>query len=272
MGDEMREADIPSIHGDQHATGPVTAVALDYADGHQVPSHSHQRAQLLYAVRGVLVVGSASGLWVVPDNRGLWIPAGIEHWTRMVGEVRVRTLYIEPDSAPHLPTACTVLAISPLLRELILAAVGIAGEVPADSRDGRVLRLLLDELTSEPALPLHLPLPNEPRLRRLCRDMGLEAGLQAWAARASVDAKTVRRWFLRDTGLTFGQWRQQARLLRALELLGSGASVLEAALEVGYSTPSAFSAMFSRQFGRPPSDFLRPPRETSGNGMRSSGN
>ncbi|MDF3931475.1 AraC family transcriptional regulator [Pseudomonas citronellolis] len=268
----MRETGIPFLHGDEHAASPVAAVALDYPDGHQVASHSHQRAQLLYAVRGVLVVGSAGGIWVVPDNRGLWIPAGVEHWTRMVGDVRVRTLYIEPGSAPHLPGECAVLAVSPLLRELILAAVGIAGEVPADSRDGRVLRLLLDELTSEPALPLHLPLPNEPRLRRLSRDMGLDAGLEAWAARAGVDAKTVRRWFLRDTGLTFGQWRQQARLLRALELLGSGASVLEAALEVGYATPSAFSAMFSRQFGRPPSDFLRGARETSGNRPRSSGN
>nr|WP_294979037.1 helix-turn-helix transcriptional regulator [uncultured Pseudomonas sp.] len=249
-------------HGDERAASLVAAVALDFPDGHEVPAHSHRRAQLLYAVRGVLVVGSASGQWVVPDNRGLWIPAGVGHWTRMVGDVQVRTLYVEPDSAPHLPRNCCVLAVSPLLRELILAALTISGEVTPNSRDGRVLGLLLDELREEPVLPLHLPLPAHPRLRTLCQAIqhqpGEHAGLADWARQANVDSKTVQRWFLRETGLTFGQWRQQARLLAALERLALGDSVLSVALEVGYSTPSAFSAMFSRQFGRPPSDFLRP--------------
>jgi AraC-like DNA-binding protein/quercetin dioxygenase-like cupin family protein len=262
----MRKKDIsappPENHGDERAASPVAAVALDFPDGHQVPAHSHHRAQLLYAVRGVLVVGSASGQWVVPDNRGLWIPGGVEHWTRMVGDVQVRTLYVEPGSAPHLPPDCCVLAVSPLLRELILAALSISGEVTPDSRDGRVLGLMLDELREDPMLPLHLPLPAHRRLRALCQAIqaqpGDNASLTDWAARLNVDSKTVQRWFFAETGLTFGQWRQQARLLAALELLAMGESVLSVALEVGYSTPSAFSAMFSRQFGRPPSDFLRP--------------
>ncbi|WP_448679575.1 AraC family transcriptional regulator [Pseudomonas nicosulfuronedens] len=262
----MRKKDIAAQplenHGDERAASPVAAIALDFPDGHQVPAHSHHRAQLLYAVRGVLVVGSASGQWVVPDNRGLWIPGGVEHSTRMVGDVQVRTLYVEPGSAPHLPPDCCVLAVSPLLRELILAALSISGEVTADSRDGRVLGLMLDELREDPMLPLHLPLPAHPRLRALCQAIqsqpGDNASLTDWAARLSVDSKTVQRWFFAETGLTFGQWRQQARLLAALERLALGESVLSVALEVGYSTPSAFSAMFSRQFGRPPSDFLRP--------------
>ncbi|KAF1067680.1 MAG: HTH-type transcriptional regulator NimR [Pseudomonas citronellolis] len=262
-------------HGDEQAASPVAAVALDFPDGHQVPAHRHRRAQLLYAVQGVLVVGSAAGHWVVPDQHGLWIPAGVEHWTRMVGQVQVRTLYIEPQHAPHLPTGCAVLRVSPLLRELILVALHISGEATADSRDGRVQQLLLDELRSEPSLPLHLPYPRDARLRRLCERMGLDAQLEQWAQAAEVDGKTLQRWFLKATGLTFGQWRQQARVLRALECLGRGDSVLEVALEVGYSTPSAFSAMFSRQFGRPPSDFLtraETPADTPGTAHRRSGN
>ncbi|WP_287811984.1 AraC family ligand binding domain-containing protein, partial [Pseudomonas sp.] len=137
----MRKTDIAD-HGAPDDSRSVAAVALDFDDGHRVPSHRHHQAQLLYATQGVLVVGSAEGHWLVPGNRGLWIPPGVEHWTRMVGAVRVRTLYIDPVRvSARLPGQCCVLGVSSLLRELILAAVCIRTAPPADSRDGRVMAL-----------------------------------------------------------------------------------------------------------------------------------
>jgi AraC-like DNA-binding protein len=110
-------------------------------------------------------------------------------------------------------------------------------------------------------LPLHLPLPAEPRLRRVCdallRRPADGATLQHWAERLQVDAKTVQRLFARETGMTFGQWRQQARLLRALELLATGEKVVDVALALGYDNPGAFATMFKRQFGQTPSAFFR---------------
>jgi AraC-like DNA-binding protein len=57
--------------------------------------------------------------------------------------------------------------------------------------------------------------------------------------------------------MTFGQWRQQARLLRALERLAGGEKVVDVALALGYESPSAFATMFKRQFGQTPSQFFR---------------
>ena len=256
----MRKMDIEVDHGEPRDARSVAAVALDFDDGHWVASHRHHKAQLLYATQGVLVVGTAEGHWLVPGNRGLWIPPGVEHWTRMVGAVRIRTLYIDPAQVPvQLPRSCSVLGVSSLLRELILAAVDICQPSLPDSRDGRVVALMLDELARQQALPLHLPQLHHAALQPLSQQIlmgqGLELELNDWAMQLAVNPKTLQRWFVRDTGMTFGKWRQQARLLTALQHLALGRSVLEVALEVGYNTPSAFSAMFRRQFGVSPSEW-----------------
>ncbi|RZT38481.1 AraC family transcriptional regulator [Cupriavidus agavae] len=240
---------------------PVTAMAADYVPGHVTRPHQHPHAQLVHAVQGVMVVSTAEGQWIVPPTRGMWMPGDVVHWIRMVGRVQMRTAYIRPDAAPDLPTRCTVLGISPLLRELILAAIDIPPQYAPDSRDGRLARLLLDEVKLVPTLPLHLPRPADAGLRQICDeildspDTGLT--LADWGARLGVDPKTIQRRFARETGMTFGRWRQQARLLAALQRLAAGNKVVDVALDMGYGSPSAFATMFRRQFGMPPSAFFK---------------
>ena len=148
---------------------PVAGLAVDYEDGHRVRRHRHRRAQLLYAISGVMVVETEAGIWVVPPTRGVWVPAWVAHGIRMSGEPRMRTVFVEPGAAAHLPTQCCVLSISPLLRELMAAATEVPLDWQPGTRDGRLMMLLLDELRQEPVLPLHLPQPAEPRLARICR-------------------------------------------------------------------------------------------------------
>ena len=81
--------------------------------------------------------------------------------------------------------------------------------------------------------------------------------LSDWGDKLSIDPKTIQRRFARETGMTFGQWRQQARLLAALERLAAGQKVVDVALEMGYESSSAFATMFRRQFGIPPSAFFK---------------
>ncbi|MDB6060154.1 MAG: AraC family transcriptional regulator [Verrucomicrobiaceae bacterium] len=240
---------------------PVTALAEDYDDGYRTPTHHHPNAQLMHAVRGVMVVNTERGQWIVPPARGLWIPAGIEHAIRMVGEVHMRTAFIRHDAAPDIPQQCVVLKISALLRELILAAIEIPLPYSNDSRDGRVMQLILDEIKHLPSLPLHLPLPSDARLLQICSaltDTPDDATtLDVWAQRLQINPKTVQRLFMRETGMTFGQWRMQARLLVALERLGSGAKVIDVAFDMGYESPNAFATMFKKQFGVTPSQFFK---------------
>jgi AraC-like DNA-binding protein len=243
------------------STMPVTGSATNYPAEHVIASHSHRKGQLIYALHGVMVVASAGGQWIVPPTRGIWMPARTRHWIRCVGVVHMRSIYIRPDAAPGMPTHCQAVGVSPLLRELIQAATAVVPPYADDSRDGRLMRLLIDELSTLPVLPLHLPQPADERLARICQtllDRPDDAStLTHWAERLGIDAKTIQRLFARDTGMTFGQWRQQARLLAGLEQLAAGSKVVDVALALGYDSPSAFATMFKRQFGQTPSEFFR---------------
>jgi AraC-like DNA-binding protein len=128
------------------------------------------------------------------------------------------------------------------------------------TRDGRVMRLILDELRALPVLPLHLQMPTDARLLHICEMLQQQlddpSTMGDWAQRLAVDVKTIQRLFVKQTGMTFGQWRQQARLLRALELLATGEKVIDVALAMGYDSPSAFATMFRKQFDQTPSQFF----------------
>jgi AraC-like DNA-binding protein len=175
--------------------------------------------------------------------------------------VRIRTVFVDPDAAPHLPRESCVLAVSPLLRELIVAAVDIPTDYASGGRDERLLLLLLDELRELAVLPLHLPMPRDSRLQMVCAQLSArpddDTTAEQWADRLGVTAKTIHRLFAKETGMTFGQWRQQARLLFALERLACGERIIDVAIDSGYASQSAFTAMFRKHFGMPPSAFYR---------------
>lgn len=240
----------------------VYCKARDYAPGTTIALHHHpDRHQLVYAETGVLVVRAGMGRWVVPSTRAIWMPAGIGHQVHCIGAVQMRSLYIAPANMPRAPTTPSAVSITPLLATLIRAAATIPYPYPEDSRDGRLMRLILDEVQTLPVLPLHLPEPRDPRLREIGRQLERHpddaSTLQDWAAHLQVDVKTIQRLCNRELGMTFGQWRQQARLLRALERLAVGEKVIDVALALGYESPSAFATMFKRRFGMTPSQFFR---------------
>jgi AraC-like DNA-binding protein/mannose-6-phosphate isomerase-like protein (cupin superfamily) len=252
----------PDIHVPFERTPmPVAVLAADYPHGAFVAAHTHRRAQLLYAVEGVMLIEAQAGRWVVPPTRAVWLDAGLEHTVRMSGNVRMRTVFVEPGAAPGLPQGSCVVEVHALLRELILAAVDVPLDYAPGSRHDWLMRLLLAEMAVIPRLPLYLPWPSDERLRRLC-DAVLAAPDEAhevaqWAGELAMSVRTLHRAFQRETGMTLGRWRQHARLFLALERLAHGEKIVSVALDHGYTSQSAFAAMFRRHFGVPPSAFYR---------------
>jgi AraC-like DNA-binding protein len=119
----------------------------------------------------------------------------------------------------------------------------------------------VDEIRAAPTAPLHLPNPRDARALRVadgfCADPSDRRPRSEWARVAGASERTLERVFRNEVGMTFGKWQQQARLLRALEILASGAPVTDAALTVGFETPSAFIAMFRRTMGTTPARYFR---------------
>lgn len=241
----------------------VRTLSYDYPSGHFIRPHAHDRHQLVYAIDGVMTVQTPEGAWVVPAHRAVWIPSGVVHSIRISGRVSMRTLYLAARIGRSLAGACYVLAVSPLLRELVLHAVAqgkLDRRVPAE---GRLIAVLLDQLAPlavrRPSA-LSLPQPRDARAARVAQALleqpGDRRSVAALVAGVGASPRTIERRFRAETGLSFGRWRQQLRLIESLRLLAAGQPVTAVALEVGYDSLSAFVSVFRRTFGTTPGRYF----------------
>lgn len=239
----------------------VVAYISDVKRGGGLPPHSHPRAQLLAVVSGSIAVRTDEGTFVVPPERALWIPPAVVHWTNHLASTRVQTLYVMPSAAPNLPTRTTVVQVSPLMRSLLDAAMLRPRAYDETGADGRLLQVLLDQIGSSRALPLHLPMPVSPMLRRMAdwtlAHPGNPRSILEWSTMVGLSVRTLERRFRAETGLSFRSFRRQAKLFKALELLATGATVNEISDRIGFEGPSAFIAMFKAAFGVTPGRYLR---------------
>lgn len=243
------------------ATVPVVSRANDYPEEMVAPPHSHSRAQLLHGASGVMVISTVHGTWVVPPAQGVWIPPRVVHQVSMLGRVSTRNIYIGRDHLAGLPGECQVVAITPLMRSLLLETADLPFDYPPDSRAAAIMTLLLHELRAMEKLPLGLPFPKHARLAARCRafldEPTVHVGIDDWAGSLAMSRRAFTRLFRQDTGLSFRAWCQQACLFTALPRLSAGESVTAVALDLGYETPAAFTSMFKRALGMPPSRYMK---------------
>lgn len=234
----------------------MTTLIYEFTHGHVIPEHYHLEDQLVYASAGVMTVRTSQGTWVVPAQRAVWIPARIAHSIAMSGAVSMRTIYLRARMARQLPRTCCVVNVSSLLQELILHACKFPTLSRRVKSQVHLIDILLDQLETVRAIPLQLPQPADPRAVRVAevlrRDPSDPRPLDAVCKKAGASKRTIERLFQEETHLSLGKWRQQLRLMRSLQLLASGEKIIHAALEAGYSTPSAFIAMFRKTLGTTP--------------------
>jgi AraC-like DNA-binding protein len=238
----------------------VRSLAVGYTGGLSTGRHRHDWPQLVFASEGVLAVTTEVGDWIVPPQRAVWVPAGVEHELVAAGRVRLSTLYLRPDLSAALPTTCCVLSVTALLRELILRVIA-AGYLRDDvAADRRLAGVLADQIDARHEVPLQLTLPTDARARRVAdrvqSDPGDHASVTALALGSGASARTIERLFRVETGMSFGAWRTRARLLAALRSLAAGQPVTAVALAVGYDSTSAFIAMFRRHVGVTPGRYF----------------
>lgn len=235
----------------------IRCLAATYYGGFHIKPHRHHWGQLIYAAAGLMRVRAGGMLWLVPPARAVWVPGGVEHEIRAIGDFAMRTLYVPIELAAGLPRECCALDVAPLLRELVLELVERCPVDEADEAGMRLAAVTIDRIAAARTLPLQLPMPRDPRALRLAeslrRDPASQAGLADLARVAGASPRTVQRLFLAETGLPFAQWRQRLRLLHGAAALGEGKSVTEAGLAAGYSGTSAFIAAFRKHFGVTPS-------------------
>lgn len=237
------ESDLPAVFGQ----------AIEYESGAREIAHTHPRAQLLYATSGLIRVRTPAASWVVTPDCAMFVPPRVEHELEMVGKVGFRTLYVDPcpmcgdDEGRLLP-------VNALLREAILAMVREPLHPRAPGSLADILTQLIVNLLAA-AVPGddqqgRLPLPQHPRLLRICQALIAEPAnsdsLEHWGDRFGASSRTLARHFQRETGMPFAKWREQMRVSEAMCLLSTNTPIDEVARYVGYADANSFAAMFKR--------------------------
>ncbi len=245
-----------SVRKVDHTARPIIAFAGYFPNGHLIPPHQHRRAQLISGDTGLIVLSTAGRTWVMPPQRGMWIPSGAIHQVRMVGDVTMLSLYVEPNAAEGMSSNCEVVSISPFLRSLIKEAAVLPLEYDLTGRAGALMELVRHEMHQSPPLPLSLYFPAEgplaTRCRRFAERPNIHEAVDSWAEALGMSRRSFTRMFMRETGTSFMAWRQQACLMFAMSRLAAGESVATVASELGYESPATFNLMFRRAFGNSP--------------------
>nr|QIP04412.1 AraC family transcriptional regulator [Bradyrhizobium symbiodeficiens] len=228
--------------------------------GMELAMHAHRKDELVLTMRGLVRLEAGHGVWIVPPRCAVWIPGHVPHSVSVAGDVEMHCLFVEPDAVPALPRQCCTLTISPLLERLLVHATHMPVMYDPDGADGRIAAVLIDQLSLAPAEELRFPMPADARLRRIASAMMTDpsdrATIEDWSRRMAVAPRTLTRILRRETGMSFGRWRQQLHILIALQRLDQGASVQAVALDLGYERASAFVTMFRKALGKPPARYL----------------
>ena len=241
----------------QHAN----AIGISMASGGiESAPHSHRESQLIYLVRGELICEAPGTLWIVAPQSALWIPGSVIHRIRANAPMEGYAVFVEPDAAPNLPRDCCAVSVTPLFRELLLRLATRPVLYAPESPDARLVSVLLDELATVEIERHRLPMPTDPRLRRLVDAMTANpesgATMKAWAKRIGVGERTLNRILVDETGLSFGRWRQQLHIILAIQKLSRGATVQSVASDLGYESASGFVTMFRKALGQSPARYM----------------
>lgn len=231
--------------------GTQSSVTIDW--------HLH-REGLLYAVfQGLASIQTDTGTCTMMPGQVGWLPPSTRHCGHSFGKAEALFLYLRPDVCRMMPDAPRVLRMSSLSKA-IMERLSVASPPLQPYRIEQMLTVLLEEIREASAMELYLPMPREPRLLKIATALQSnpddDTDLDGWARSLGMTRRTLMRRFQQETGLTIGQWRQQLRLLKAVQLLAEGNSVTTAALSVGYSSLSAFIASFRQRFGVTPAKYF----------------
>jgi len=234
--------------------------------GYQLDMHSHPEGQLVYAAAGALATTTDRGTWLAPANRLTWTPPGFRHSHRFYGETDVRLVAIPVDLCGELVAHPSVFAVSPVLREVLLALTDRPENRPG--AHDRLRAVVLDELVETPEQSLHLPEPVDDRLRavtdRLQADPSRNTTLAELGRAAGASERTLSRLFHAETGMSFHRWRTILRIHHGLIHLTNGRSVTGTATACGWSNPTSFIEAFTEVVGQTPGRYQAQVRD----GMR----
>ncbi|WP_221794356.1 helix-turn-helix domain-containing protein [Oceanobacter mangrovi] len=235
---------------------------LQHPAGYVSSWHCHAASQLTLIDQGVLLIETIAGRWLIPRGRLGWIPAQTKHTAFSHTDIMGHSLYLPAE-------LCRDLPITPCVLDISNFGSGVLRQLFARSSDNAIesalLTLLMHELSTATIEPWQLPIPKDRRLQKLTtltlKDVGSNQSIAYLAKVIGMSTRSVSRRFSEETGMSYVQWRQLARLMQAMEWLQMGKPVEWVAQCCGYSNTSAFITVFKQHMRMTPGKWVRGARK-----------
>ncbi|CNK64573.1 AraC family transcriptional regulator [Yersinia kristensenii] len=223
--------------------------------------HTHSYGQLICVKSGVLAMNIGGQRFLAPPEFSVWIPAGVEHSSYNRKPMHFRAIDIALELCDGLPPSACLINVSPIFNAIVENCFSRGVLMPESEPDMRLGCVLIDQLKVSPVQCTYLPTSQDkllsPILTALERCPSDNTSLALWAKRVYTTERTLSRRCQQELGMAFSEWRQRLRFLHAISLLEQGLTVQSVALDVGYSSASAFIAMFQQVSGTTPERFRR---------------
>lgn len=243
----------------EHMVQPIIA-KVDTAQGSkEYPLHTHPKGQLILALDGYVTCEAASKMWMVPTHCAIWVPANTCHSNRASDNANLCFVFIDAN-LKGMPTHTCTLAITPLVKSLILKLASENQAYCEGDKTARLAQVLFDLLIEMPAQPLDFALSKHAVIQTMSRELIEQPNnrktLAQWAVQFALTERTLARLIKRQTGMTFGKWRTQLHIITALQALSDGQSVQQVSELLGYESVSAFITMFKKVMGKSPTKYM----------------
>ncbi|GLQ31981.1 helix-turn-helix domain-containing protein [Litoribrevibacter albus] len=258
--DKLTQIPVAKVGHLNDVTKPVLPYWNEVKDAMCSEPHSHPRGQLVYSIKGVTRVITNEGIHLIPSSQAFWCPPHHQHTLMFPGAVEVANLFIDEKWAKELPNTQQVLNVSLLMKGLIGKALEIEHDYQEGTTEHRLMVVIIDQLKELSPAPLTLPWSNNKKLetimKALIADPANTESIDHWAEQVHCTPRTLARLFNKEVNMTFTQWRMQAKFFHAIEQLNQKHSVTAIALDLGYSSPSAFISAFRKTLGKTPTEYV----------------
>ncbi|MFM2485575.1 AraC family transcriptional regulator [Celerinatantimonas yamalensis] len=213
-------------------------------------SHQHPQGQLIWMRRGMLSGQTAHQHWLIQTNMLIWIPPMISHKAQNHQSATLGVLYLPTEMTSTWPAQVRLVDAS-------LLAIGIFDKLlqkkPASAHTQHLLiDLLCDELKQAPPSDNQLPLPSDPRLKKITDALilspALRQNLTQWGKQVGASSRTLARLFVKETGLSYRVWQHRLRRVETLSGLRDGLTQEQLTEHLGFSSVDAFSHWVKRIF------------------------